>query len=107
MLQRCLTTALVVTAFVMGQVVCTAEKFPELAGEWQAYNAGSNQKLGLANIRHNGKELTFNNGTDKSKGEFVGKNKVKAFDWKLEATVSPDGKRLDWSNGTYWVKKGK
>jgi hypothetical protein len=98
--------ALVATAFVLGQAVCAAEEFHDLAGEWQAYNAGG-EKIGLADIRQNGKELTFNNGTDKSKGEFVGKNKVKAFEWKLEATVSPDGKRLDWSNGTHWIKKGK
>jgi hypothetical protein len=106
MLQRCLATALVALAFILGQAVRAAEEFHDLAGEWQAYNA-ANEKLGLADIRQKGKEITFNNGTDKSKGEFVEKNKVKAPDWKLEGTISADGKRIDWSNNTHWIKKGK
>ena len=107
MLARSVVTALVAAAICLARPVSAAEEVIDLAGEWQAHNSETKEKIGLGTIHQKGKELTFDNGTDKSKGEFVEKHKVKAFDWKLEAKVSPDGKLIEWSNGTYWVKKGK
>jgi hypothetical protein len=59
-------------------------------------------------ITSSGQSLSFTNEVgSKSSGHYVGigQNRVLATQWGLvQGTLSQDGRRIDWSNGTYWAR---
>jgi len=80
-------------------------KNPELDGEWKMggpYNQGKPCK-----IIQRGDVLTFvNENGDKSNGTLKGKATVVAIDWEggLEGVLADDATRINWKNGTWWLK---
>jgi hypothetical protein len=77
---------------------------PNLKGRWESYT-NLNKKIGPAEIRQKGDEPTFFNGLEKAVGKFTSKNTVEVADWKVTGTITADGRRINWSNNTYWMKK--
>jgi hypothetical protein len=73
-------------------------------GAWCAQGDPTKQ----CSISNNGVFLTFTNENgDTSPGHFVGmsRNVVSADQWNfVQGTLSGDGSRIDWSNGTYWTR---
>jgi hypothetical protein len=78
---------------------------PALAGKWVAYRGG--KKIADCSIQQSGSTLTFTihrNPADRSTGRLIGIARVEATDWGGEkGTVSPDGRRITWSN-SYWER---
>jgi len=74
-----------------------------LNGNW--YPNG-NRSLQCSIQQHRG-NLTLQNETgQRATGSIKGKRQV-TTNWsgtKITGTVSPDGNRIDWSNGTYWIR---
>jgi hypothetical protein len=77
----------------------------DLNGNWEMggpYNAGE-----PCQIIQQGNDLTFiNENGDQSGGKFIDESTVIATDWEdgLKGTISDDGDRIDWANGTWWVR---
>lgn len=77
----------------------------DLGGNWKMggpYNAGR-----PCQIIQQGNTLTFiNENGDRSAGEFTDSATVVATDWEggLRGAVSAEGDRIDWANGTWWVR---
>ena len=73
-------------------------------GAWCAQGDRTKQ----CSISVNGPFLTFTNETGStSSGHFgaMGQNVVTADQWNfVQGTLSPDGNRINWSNGTYWAR---
>lgn len=85
----------------------TSKNF-NLAGTWickQKCPAGGEGKT--ASIEQNGRNLTFTNeGGGTSKGNFESSTSVVATQWgNLTAMITDGGKKLNWANGTIWVKQ--
>lgn len=78
--------------------------YPDIAGIW--YMGGPYNEGLSCQILHNGDALIFiNERGDQSAGGFVDSGTVVASDWQgLRGRISDDGKRIDWSNGTWWVR---
>lgn len=74
-----------------------------MSGNWWAY-AGGNELTRSASISQSGSSLTLDNGGSKAAGRFEGANVIVVEAWGVRGTVSDNGRRIDWSNGTYWVK---
>lgn len=76
---------------------------PNLNGNW--YPNG-NRALQCSIQQHRG-NLTLQNETgQRATGSIKGKRQV-TTNWsgtKITGTVSQDGNRIDWSNGTYWIR---
>jgi hypothetical protein len=87
-----------------------------LAGPFQQNSASGFQGAWCAqgdrtkhcSVSGNGVFLTFTNENgDTSSAHFVGmsQNVVSADQWSfVQGTLSSDGRRIDWSNGTYWTR---
>jgi hypothetical protein len=77
-----------------------------IAGDWCAQG----DKTKHCSISSKGPVLTFTNETDStSTGHFVNTQQTvfSADEWRfVQGTLSPDGLRIDWSNGTYWLRCG-
>jgi len=92
-----LTTLLILAASCNGT--------PHLEGNWEMggpYNTGK-----PCHIFQDGDALVFvNERGDKSKGVFQDKTTVVATDWEEGLTgILTDGeKRINWKNGTWWLK---
>ncbi|NPV63250.1 MAG: hypothetical protein HPY61_11590 [Methanotrichaceae archaeon] len=77
----------------------------DLNGNWEMggpYNAGE-----PCQIIQQGSALAFiNENGDQSEGGFIDESTVIATDWEdgLRGTISDDGNRIDWANGTWWVR---
>src|SRR6185436_2263038 len=80
-------------------------KNPELGGEWKMggpYNQGKPCK-----IVQRGDVLTFvNENGDESSGTFKDRAKVEVKDWEggLEGVLADGATRINWKNGTWWLK---
>jgi hypothetical protein len=59
-----------------------------------------------ASISNNGAFLTLTNENgDTSPGQFQGQSGIVAPGWQfVTGTLSPDGKQINWSNGTFWAR---
>lgn len=82
-------------------------RYPNLSGDWvctQNCPAGGEGKR--AKIIQNGLKLTITNeGGNTTEGKFENANTILAFDWgNLKAGINNDGKEINWSNGTIWVR---
>jgi hypothetical protein len=77
-----------------------------ISGDWCAQG----DKTKRCSISSNGAFLTFTNENgSKSTGHFVNMQQTvfSADEWQfVQGTLSPDGLRIDWTNGTYWMRCG-
>jgi hypothetical protein len=75
-----------------------------IAGQWCAQG----DKAKRCSINNNGPMLSFTNEQGStSSGHFTNMEQTEfsADQWKfVRGTLSPDGLRIDWSNGTYWMR---
>jgi hypothetical protein len=71
-------------------------------GGWCAQGDPTKQ----ASISDNGAFLTLTNENgDTSTGQYQGQNGIVAPGWQfVTGTLSPDGSRIRWSNGTFWAR---
>lgn len=78
--------------------------YPDITGIW--YMGGPYNEGMSCQILHNGNALIFiNERGDQSAGGFVDSGTVVASDWQgLQGRISDGGKRIDWSNGTWWAR---
>jgi|WetSurMetagenome_2_1015567.scaffolds.fasta_scaffold93877_3 hypothetical protein len=76
---------------------------PHLEGYWQM---GSRPTADSCQITQNGYSLVFENEKhEKSSGSFLDASTVVADNWGwLKGKISPDGNRIDWANGSWWIK---
>lgn len=92
--------AFILLFICMSPVVAT-----DIAGNW---SMGGPYNVGMScQIIQQGSDLTFiNENGDQSSGKFIVDAAVIATDWEggLEGTLSADGNRIDWANGTWWVR---
>jgi hypothetical protein len=75
-----------------------------LAGKWAAYRGG--RKVADCSIQQQGTTLTLiihRTPEERSRGRLVGAAQLEAIDWKEHGAISPDGRRINWSN-SYWVR---
>jgi hypothetical protein len=76
---------------------------PNLNGNW--YPNG-NRSLQCSIQQHRGNLTLQNENGDRATGSLNGKWKV-TTNWqgtRISGTISRDGNRIDWSNGTYWIR---
>jgi hypothetical protein len=77
-----------------------------IAGDWCA-QGDKNKRCSISN---NGPLLTFKNEAgSSSSGHFTNMQQTEfsADQWQfVKGNLSPDGLRIDWSNGTYWMRCG-
>jgi hypothetical protein len=76
----------------------------DLSGTWAMFEGNGKKYEKNAVITQNGASVTLNNGYGSQATENLVGSKLSVRTWKLTGTVSADGKRIDWSNGFYWVK---
>jgi hypothetical protein len=78
---------------------------PDLSGKWQMggpYNVGQPTAISQQGNRL---QLTNERGGT-SNGSCTGDGAVTAFDWgNLTGRLSPGADRIDWRNGTWWVRR--
>jgi hypothetical protein len=81
--------------------------YPDITGIW--YLGGPYDAGRPCQIIHNGNALIFiNENGGQSGGEFVDSGTVVASDWQgLQGKISDGGKRIDWSNGSWWVRNSQ
>jgi len=75
-----------------------------LAGQWAAYRDGI--KVADCEIIQSGTTLEFvikRNPAERSRGRFLDAAMVMADEWKQQAKVLQDGRRLEWGN-SYWIR---
>jgi hypothetical protein len=80
---------------------------PDITGIW--YMGGPHDEGRPCQILHNGNALIFiNENGGQSGGGFVDSGTVVASDWQgLQGKISDGGKRIDWSNGSWWVRNSQ
>jgi hypothetical protein len=74
-----------------------------LTGKWFP---NGNQSLSCSIQQHRGDLSIQNESGQSASGSFTGKRNI-TTNWggnTITGNVSQDGNRIDWSNGTYWVK---
>jgi hypothetical protein len=79
----------------------------DISGAWVV---GGGDKAGfLCKIEQSNGQLTFIDEVGRqSAGGFVDANTVEATGWnRLRGRISADGARIDWSNGSWWVRPGQ
>ena len=81
--------------------------YPDITGIW--YLGGPYDEGRPCQILHNGNALIFiNDNGGQSGGGFVDSGTVVASDWQgLQGKISDGGKRIDWSNGSWWVRNSQ
>lgn len=76
----------------------------DLSGNWKMYGKDGLPYDKNAVITQNGTSVTLNNGYGAEETVNLIDTKLMVRSWRLNGTVSADGKRIDWSNGFYWTK---
>jgi hypothetical protein len=81
--------------------------YPDITGIW--YLGGPYDEGRPCQVIHNGNALIFiNENGGQSGGRFVDSGTVVASDWQgLQGKISDGGKRIDWSNGSWWVRNSQ
>jgi hypothetical protein len=76
---------------------------PNLNGNWYP---GGNRSLSCSIQQRRGNLTLQNENGDRATGSMTGRRQV-STNWsgtRIMGTISPDGNRIDWSNGTYWIR---
>lgn len=95
---------IVVAVFCVDALLSNAQAV-DISGTWYMggpYNIGQKCK-----ITQEGNSVTFFGEIgNKSRGEFINDSTVVAREWEggLRGTITPDRKRINWANGTWWVR---
>ncbi|HEV7700462.1 MAG TPA: hypothetical protein VGO43_09575 [Pyrinomonadaceae bacterium] len=77
----------------------------DLNGQWTYYAADGTPFRNAAVIAQTGANLRFDNGDGSgSQGDVKG-TVINAWGWHLTGTLTEDGRTINWSNGTKWVKQ--
>lgn len=80
---------------------------PALATTWTAVIPAKNFRRGGYKILDNGGQLTLTSPDgSKSRASYSSAATIVATDWNATGTISPGGRRIDWSNGGYWEADG-
>lgn len=82
--------------------------FAYIDGTW--YMGGPYNEGMPCHITQKGNTLTFTNENgQESSGKFIDSYAVVAVDWDngLRGTLASDGNRIDWANGTWWVRNSR
>lgn len=74
-----------------------------LNGTWAMYEGNGKQYDKSATITQSGNSLTINNGYGSQETVNLAGFQLSVRAWRLSGIVSVDGKRIDWSNGFYWL----
>ncbi len=82
-----------------------AQTAVSLSGNWTMYGKDGLRSEKDAVITQNGTSVTMNNGYSAEETVSLVDSKLMVRTWRTNGTVSADGKRIDWSNGVYWVKQ--
>ena len=85
-------------------VIGPAIREPDLTGTWQCY--WGERGSGPCEISGSASELTLVNEWGTTSRGHVEEGTIFALDWQqeLEGRLSPDHMRIEWSNGSVWVK---
>ncbi|OQB23819.1 MAG: hypothetical protein BWY13_00906 [Euryarchaeota archaeon ADurb.Bin190] len=101
----------------IGSGTCTAGGYPcpgtgglssgrsNIGGTW--YMGGPYNEGMACQIIQEGDSLTFiNENGQQSSGRFIDSSTIEATDWEngLQGVLSSDGNRIDWANGSWWVR---
>lgn len=104
-------------AIFIGSGTCTVGGYPcpgtgglpggrsNIGGTW--YMGGPYNQGMACQIILEGDSLTFiNENGQQSRGRFVDSSTIEATDWEngLEGVLSSDGNRIDWANGSWWLR---
>ncbi|MGH8113369.1 MAG: hypothetical protein ACREPL_15865, partial [Rhodanobacteraceae bacterium] len=76
---------------------------PQLTGTWFA-NGDRSRRCSIRQRR--GSLALQNEAGQTANGDFVGRRAI-TTNWNgtvVQGTISRDGNRIDWSNGTYWTR---
>lgn len=94
---------------VTGTITSVSDIIPaetiDIEGTW--YMAGPINAGMPCQIVREGDALTiFNENGQQSSGRFIDSHTIEATDWEggLRGTLSGDGSRIDWANGSWWVR---
>lgn len=83
------------------------ENTPQLAGTWIGYYDDGTKSPYVWRIAQNGSNLTITDtkkSSTRSRGTVQG-NSVRALDFATQnGTLSADGRRINWSDGVFWIK---
>jgi len=82
-----------------------SRKGSDLSGTWSMFEGNGKQYDKDATITQNGVSVTLDNGYGAQATVNLLDSKLMVRAWRLTGSVSADGRRIDWSNGFYWVKK--
>ena len=101
----------------IGSGTCTVGGYPcpgtgdlsgdrsNIGGTW--YMGGPYNEGMPCQIIQDGDSLTFiNENGQQSSGLFIDSSTIEATDWEngLQGVLSSDGNRIDWANGSWWVR---
>jgi len=90
-----------------GRVGTQPEATP-LSGTWTAYIPAKNWSHGGNQIIQNGQDLTYVIFSgERHNGSVLSDGTISYVQANATGKVSKDGKRIDWSNGGFWIKDGK
>lgn len=93
---------------VVPQENATSQKQPiDLTGSWTAYDSAGRVTPGSARIIQNGASLSLDNGSGSISGAIFSDKSLEAERWNAKGRVSAEGNRINWSNGSYWVRQGE
>lgn len=80
---------------------------PALATTWTAVIPAKNFRRGGYKILDNGGQLTLTSPDgNRSRATYSDAATIVATDWNGTGAISPDARRIDWSNGSYWLAEG-
>jgi len=80
----------------------------DLAGTWYAYNPGINRQGEAKIIQQNGTISTFNEVGFRADGIFIDPDTIQVDiggGQMLLGDIVEKGKRINWRNKTYWIKR--
>ena len=89
---------------VFSQIVA-AETYPSIGGRWYM---GGPYDIGMpCSIEVSGNSIEYiNEKNQKSSGKFIDSTTIVASEWEngLKGHITDNGKRINWDNGTWWVR---
>ena len=85
----------------------TSSKFPNLSGKWIGYNPGM-KRQGPCSITQSGANISLVSEVNtRAEGKFESSSSI-LTNWNgtiLRGHITSDGRRINWENGTWWVRQ--
>lgn len=86
----------------------TSKSVKSINGNWTGYNSNGTKSAYVWQIRQSGRVIYMKNiGTNQkleSRG-VITENRIAADSFDASGTISSNGTRISWTNGTYWIKQ--